>query len=255
VASGAATPKSPAPGRGNRRLHLVVGAVVGLLVVAVIAHQLAGSDGFSTITNDTGSWAYLTVFLLVYGDGVTMILPGETTLNAASALAAQGQLSLGLVMLAGALGAVGGDVTVYLVARKYRERVMPQYEKASKNPKVAAALDFMGTRAPVLILAGRYVPGLRWVVSATMGLQEYPLRKFLLWDAIGGTVWSIYTCGLAYLVTTALSQFPLASIIISGLITSAAIAVLFVLVRRRRLAAQAQPHPVPNHSSGSGAHH
>jgi membrane-associated protein len=234
MASGTASPGSPPAQHGHRRLLLIAGGVVALLVVAVIAHQLAGSDGFSTITDGAGNWAYVTVFLLVYGDGVIMVLPGETTLNAASALAAQGQLSLGLVMLAGALGAVGGDVTVYLLARKFRDRVMPQYEKASRNEKVAAALEFMGTRAPVLIVAGRYVPGLRWVVNATMGLQEYPFRRFLFWDVIGGTTWSIYTCGLAYLVTTALSQFPLASIIISGLITTAAIAALFILVRRRR---------------------
>jgi membrane protein DedA with SNARE-associated domain len=235
VAADTVQNRAPGPWRAHRKLLLyAIGGLVVLLAVVVVLHRVAGSDGFSLVSGDSGSWTYFMVFLLVYGDGVCMVLPGETTLNAASALAAQGQLSLGLVMLAGALGAIGGDVTVYAVARKYRQRVMPQYEKAKQNDKVATALEFMGDRAPILIVAGRYVPGLRWVVNATMGLQAYPWKRFLLWDAIGGTLWSVYTCGLAYLVATALSQFPLASIIISGLITTAVLAALFIVVRRSR---------------------
>ena len=96
------------------------------------------------------------------------------------------------------------------------------------------ALDFMGSSAPMLIVLGRYVPGLRFVVNATMGLSQYPYPKFLLWSAIGGVAWSVYTCGLAYAVATTLEDFPLASVIISGLITTAAIAAIFIVVRHRR---------------------
>jgi membrane-associated protein len=49
-----------------------------------------------------------------------------------------------------------------------------------------------------------------------------------------GTMWSVYTCGLAYLVGTALAGFPLASVVISGAITTLAIGVVFVLARRYR---------------------
>jgi membrane protein DedA with SNARE-associated domain len=162
------------------------------------------------------------------------VLPGETALNAASTLAAEGTLDLGIVMLVGALGAILGDSTLYWVARIARGRIQPQLDKAKQNDKVAAALVFMGSSAPMLIILGRYVPGLRFVVNATMGLSEYPYRKFVLWSAIGGTLWSVYTCGLAHLVGTALASYPLASVIISGLITTAAIAALLLVVSRRR---------------------
>src|SRR5207253_3102167 len=112
----------------------------------------------------------------------------------------------------------------------------PQIEKAKKNDKVAYALDFMGSSAPLLIVLGRYVPGLRFVVNATMGLSEYPYRKFVVWSSIGGIAWAVYTCGLAYLVGTALADYPLASIIISGTITTVAIAAIFLVVKRRRSA-------------------
>ena len=66
-----------------------------------------------------------------------------------------------------------------------------------------------------------------------MGLTHFPYRRFLLWSSIGGAVWSVYTCVLAYFVATALSGFPLASIVISGAITTGALIVLYLVVRRR----------------------
>src|SRR5262249_11050617 len=159
-------------------------------------------------------------------DGVCPVFPGETTLNAASTLAAQGQLTLAWVVVAGALGAVVGDSGLYWIARSSSDRLAPRVEKAQQNAKVASALSFLGSRAPVLLVLGRYVPGLRFVVNATMGLTRYPYPRFLLWSSIGGIIWSVYTCLLAYAVGTALADFALASIVISGAITTLAIAVV-----------------------------
>lgn len=210
------------------------GIVVLAALGAYFVHRLAGEDGFSTIDEASGDWAYFAVFALVFGDAICALFPGETTLNAASTLAANGQLDLVLVMVAGALGAVLGDSALYWLTRLFGRRFEPQFEKAKQNDKVATALDFLGSSAPLLLVAGRYVPGVRFAVNVMMGLTRYPYRSFLLWSSIGGVLWSVYTCGLAYLIATALSGFPLASVVISGAITTAALAVIFVVLRRRR---------------------
>jgi membrane-associated protein len=85
-----------------------------------------------------------------------------------------------------------------------------------------------------MVVGGRFVPGMRFLVNATMGISKFPYRRFLLWSAIGGILWSAYTCLLAYAVATAFEGFPLASVIISGVITTIVIAVIFVVVRRQR---------------------
>jgi membrane-associated protein len=77
------------------------------------------------------------------------------------------------------------------------------------------------------------VPGLRFVVNATMGLTRYPFRRFLLWDAIGASTWSLYTRLLAYSVGTALGDYPLASILVSGAVTSVILVAAFLVLRRR----------------------
>ena len=79
------------------------------------------------------------------------------------------------------------------------------------------------------------VPGMRFAVDASMGLSTYPYRRFLPWSILGGTLWSVYTCALAYYVATSLSGYPLASLIISSLITAGALA----LVRKARAKAPA----------------
>ena len=56
----------------------------------------------------------------------------------------------------------------------------------------------------------------------------------LPWSVLGGALWSAYTCILAYKVATNLAGIPLASVVISGLVTTAALAVIFVVVRKRR---------------------
>lgn len=207
---------------------LVVGIAVVVLLVSV-----GGDDGFSQLQADNPTRSYFLVFFLVAADAVIPIFPGETTLNAASTFAANGDLELWLVIVLGALGALVGDSTLYWIARTSSSRLTPQLERARKSTRVAAALDFLDRGAPVLLVFGRYVPGLRFVINATMGMNRYPYGKYLPWSALGAVLWSTYTCVLAYKVGSSLDNYPLASVYISGLITTVLMAVIFLVVRRR----------------------
>lgn len=222
----------------RRRVVLVgLGVAALLAVAAAMLYAIDGGDGFGFVDGEGSlSRQYLAVFLLIFADAIVPIFPGETTLNTASTLAAQGELELGLVMLAGALGAIIGDSSLYWIARKSASYIRPKLEEVKKNEKVQTGLALMGQSAPLLIVGGRYVPGLRFVVNATMGLAEYPYPRFLLWSAIGGTTWAIYTCLLAYWVGTAIADYPLASIVISGAITTIFVVAIFFVVRRHRSA-------------------
>ena len=221
------------------RRHLLVIGFAVLLVVIVAFQLLDQGDVAQWIADAPEELAYVLCFLLVWFDAVIPIFPGETTLSAASTLAAEGSLELGLVMLAGALGAIVGDSSLFWIARKSADKVQGQLDKALENSKVRAAWDALDRSPGLLIIAGRYVPGMRFAVNASMGLSDIPYRRFLLWSVIGGVMWSVYTCALAYNVATTLSGFPLASLIISSLITSAALAAIYFVDRRRRRGAEA----------------
>jgi membrane-associated protein len=227
----------------NRKLLLVAGAVGVVVGVAATLNYISDNDGLSLIDPSNPRRSYVMVFLLVALDSVVPIFPGETTLNAAATAAAQGTLELAPIIVAGAVGAIVGDSALFWIARRSSGRVQPQLEKARSNAKVKQALELMDTSAPVLIVGGRYVPGMRFVVNATMGLSDIPYRRFLPWSVVGGVLWSLYTCLLAYKVSTTLAEFPLASVVISGVVTTAIIGIVFVVIRRRKraVAAPAQP--------------
>ncbi len=222
--------------RSTKAKVLAVAVAVALCLVAAI-NYMVHSDGISVVDPDNPWWSYLSVFLLIALDAVIPIFPGETTLNAASTVAAQGKLDLLPIIIMGALGAIVGDSTLFWLARKYSRRIEPQLTRARSNRRVRQAFEMMDSSAPVLIIGGRYLPGMRFVVNATMGLSDIPYRRFLRWSVVSGTLWSVYTCVLAYQIGLALGDFPLASFVISGLVTTIAIAVVFVSLRRHRRAA------------------
>ena len=224
----------------RRHLGALIVAGFALLLAVIVAGQLIEqgdvAEWFAEVPEE---WAYVLCFLLVWFDAVVPIFPGETTLAAASTLAAEGAgLELELVMLAGALGAIVGDSSLFWIARKSAARVEGQLDKALENPKVRAGWDALDRSPGVLIVAGRYVPGMRFAVNASMGLSSLPYRRFLPWSIVGGILWSVYTCTLAYKVATTLSGFPIASLVISSLITSAALTAIYLVDRRRRKAAE-----------------
>jgi membrane protein DedA with SNARE-associated domain len=223
----------------SRKLVLVAGLVGVLVGAAAILNYISDNDALSLIDSSNPTRSYAMVFLLVALDSVVPIFPGETTLNAAATAAAQGALELAPIIVMGALGAIVGDSALFWIARRSSTKVAARLEKARANEKVRQVLAIMDTSAPLLIVGGRYVPGMRFVVNATMGLSDIPYRRFLPWSVVGGVFWSVYTCLLAYKVSTTLAEFPLASVLISGFVTTAIIAIAFVVVRRRKRTAAA----------------
>ena len=211
-------------------------ALVLLLLGFTIGQLLDELGRLRIAAGSAPFWAYSTVFLLVFLDGICALFPAETTLNTATALAIDGDLQVPLIMLAGALGAVGGDSALYWMARLSRQRFQVRLDRALSNKQVAGGMELIGTSAPVLLCVGRYAPGLRFVVNATCGLRAYPYRSFLLWSSIGGTAWSVVTCTVAYVVASALDDSPLAAVIVSSLVSTVAIGFIFVFLRRRRRA-------------------
>jgi membrane-associated protein len=230
-----ASPSDARPVLSPRRPWVWILVAVGLLVLGAVVRDVVLAVGHVDLSEDfSAAWAYALCALLVFADGVCALFPAETTLITASALAFEGQLDLRLVILAGAVGAVTGDSALYWLARLSRTRFQAQLDKAMRNDKVAESMDLIGSSAPVLLVVGRYVPGLRFVVNASCGLSEYPYRRFLLWSAIGGTTWSVVTCLTAYLLGSALGENPIAALVLATMVSTFAVAAIFVLIRRHR---------------------
>jgi membrane protein DedA with SNARE-associated domain len=234
--------KSPLGGRSRasrpwRRAELL-GAVALLLFLVVVIPSVAAwlnsqtFDPFSDAGDDPLA-AYVTVLLLVFGDAIIPVFPGETTVTSAAVVAASGALNIWWVCVAASLGAILGDSAVYWIARSARGTLRHRMEAAAAKPRARQVLRVFSERAPLLIVVGRYVPGFRLVVNFTMGgvvRMAYP--RFLRWSALSGALWGFYTGLLAFAIATVFDARPFLSLIISGLVTSVAIAWVMVVLRR-----------------------
>ncbi len=201
----------------RRRLAVRIGLAVLALIALIAIVVLLWNRGKQLIDGESSGWgSYLFVALLVFGDAVCPVLPGETTLSAASVLAATGHLNIWIVIVAGAVGAITGDSTVYWLARKARGRLREWMDKLSHQASATKALGALDDHGSVVLLFGRYIPGVRFALNATLGgVVKMPYARFLTWSALSGTLWSLITCSGAYFVSTILDGYPLLSLIVT----------------------------------------
>ncbi len=173
--------------------------------------------------------AYALVFLLVAGDAVVPMLPGETTVSAAAVLAAVGVLDIRLVILAGALGAIGGDSVAYWIGRAGRGPVKRALVRAAGAERLDRAEGIFRRRGVIFILFGRYVPAGRVVVNLTAG-RLIGYRRFLPASVPAGIIWSAQESLMAYLIGQVIDQ-PLVALVVA-VVASAAIVVAVAVLER-----------------------
>ncbi len=224
--------------------RLLTWLLLGLAIVAIVV--VLWNQGGRLIRGEAaGIESYLLVLALIFGDAICPVLPGETTLNAAALLAAHDRLSITLIIVAGAVGAVLGDSVVFWIARTAKGRVRGWLDPAAQGNQMRKVVHLLARRGTIFLLFGRYIPGIRFALNVTLGgIVKMPYLRFLFWSSISGTIWSTVTCLSAFYIGTALEDYPLASFIITTVAMTTVIAVLIRLQTGwsdRRRAAADQP--------------
>jgi membrane-associated protein len=143
--------------------------------------------------------AYFIVWALALGDAVVPVLPSEAALLTAGLLSVVGDLSLGWVIFAGALGALCGDNISYAFGR-YLGR--PFQKRFLAGERSTRALEWsrgqLDERGGLLLVVARYVPGGRTAATFTCGVTKYPYAKFAAFDVLAATSWAVYASALGY---------------------------------------------------------
>ena len=183
-------------------------------------------------------WLWAVVFLVSALDALLPFMPSETTVIAVGVLVAPDPARLaGLIVLA-ACGAWCGDALGYTIGRQSGPAVLPRLIKDERGQRRHRwAQEQLFRHGVLLITAGRYVPGVRAATMLTAGALRYPVRRFLVVDAIGAAVWASYSALLGYLGGTTFHDRPVVGMLMSfaiGLAVAGLIEVARrVLVRRR----------------------
>ncbi|HVD49356.1 MAG TPA: DedA family protein [Gaiellaceae bacterium] len=164
---------------------------------------------FTELVANASGWAYAILFILAFLDALIPVVPSETSVITAGVVASSGDLSLMLVVVFAAAGAVAGDNAAYFVGQRFGPRINERFfssEKAKKRVKWAHRQ--VEERGGELIVVARFIPGGRTVIMLSAGTLGYPWRKFIVFDVAAGLVWALYASSLGYFGGHAFEDAP-----------------------------------------------
>ena len=174
----------------------------------------------------TSGLAYLVLALLVGGESAGVPLPGETALITAAILASRGDLSLTLVIVTAAAGAIVGDNFGYLLGRQGARRLLVRPGRLEKVRRrfLERGEAFFARHGGKTVFLGRWLPFLRIRAAWLAGANHMPWPQFVLWNAAGGIAWAISVGVVAYL----LGEAAFAALHAAGLVGLAVVGVAAV---------------------------
>jgi len=194
----------------------------------------------AALVNVPANIGYPLLFVLVGAESAGALVPGETSLILAGALAGQGQLSLLLVIAVAASAAIVGDNTGYVIGRSGLRRLLdrPGRWSSRRQRLIARGEAFFQRYGAAAVFFGRWLPGLRVVASWLAGAEYMPWPRFLLWNALGGIGWASTIGTAAYFIGQSASG-SLGAIGFGGF---AIVAVVFLIRRiRARVTGAGEP--------------
>jgi membrane protein DedA with SNARE-associated domain len=150
----------------------------------------------SWITSTIESLGYAGVVILMFMENLFPPIPSELVMPLSGYTAAEGQLSLWGVIVAGTLGSVLGAVFWYYVARWLGEDRLKSWTRRhgrwiTLGPKdVDKADDWFDKHGGWVVFFGRLVPTVRTLVAIPAGLFEMNIWFYLLLTTVGSAIWT-----------------------------------------------------------------
>lgn len=146
-----------------------------------------------TIINTYGILVYGILFLIIFmetGFVVTPILPGDSVLFAAGALAASGMLNiyglLGLLIFA----AIAGDNVNYNIGKFLSKKILKnKNSKIIKKEYIDRTNVYYDKYGGKTIIIARFIPIVRTFAPFVAGVGAMEYKKFVKFDICGGILW------------------------------------------------------------------
>jgi membrane protein DedA with SNARE-associated domain len=148
---------------------------------------------------------YFTVALLMVIESSFIPFPSEVVIPFAAYKAAQGDMNVFGVILAGTVGALIGALINYYLAKylgrfivyKFADSKMGRILLLSKE-KVVHAENYFIKHGRSSTFIGRLVPAVRQLISIPAGLAGMNMRDFIIYTTAGAGIWNIILAVIGY---------------------------------------------------------
>ena len=132
-------------------------------------------------------YGYFLLFVAIAVEGFGIPAPGQSLLIVASLLAATGQMSLPLVLIVAACGALSGNSLGYFIGWRFGDVLLKKgWIKPQLEDKIHSVISQYGIAALVL---SRFVEGLKQFMFIGCGLAKMPLKQFIIGNSLATSIW------------------------------------------------------------------
>jgi len=203
--------------------------------------SLIGFDPTSLVA----TYGYAAVALVVALESMGMPLPGETVLIAAALYAgATHQLSIALVVLAAALGAMLGDSLGFWGGRWLGFPLLRRYGRfvGLDERRLKLGRYLFARHGGKVVFFGRFTALLRALAALLAGANGMAWSRFLPFNMLGGLLWAALYGGGSYLLGSSVQRIagPVGITLAVLAAASTVVGVLFLRRHETRLAAKAE---------------
>jgi undecaprenyl-diphosphatase len=211
----------------------------GLVVAAVVAFiiffpSLDLDKLIEDLSGSLGAWTYLLVGALAFletGAFIGLIAPGEFTVLLGGAVAANGDISLPVIIAVTWLAAFSGDSVSFLLgARLGREFLVRHGERFRITPERLKMVEgYFARYGGRTILIGRFIGLVRALAPFIAGSSRLPYRMFAPYSILGTGLWSIALILLGYFFAQSLntiSKVVSRGLVVFGIVVGVVVAVV-----------------------------
>ena len=189
-------------------------------------------------------YGYLAVFLIIALESAGLPLPGEATLISAAIYAATSHdLILPLIILWASAGAIVGDNAGVWIGRRFGLALLLRHGAriGLTEPRLKLGQYLFSRYGGKIVFFGRFIAVLRALAAVLAGANRYPWRRFIIFNAVGGIVWTASYGSAAYLFGQSMHQLegPIGIVLLATAIIAALFAWRFLRRHQDELQAEA----------------
>ncbi len=142
------------------------------------------------LTSAHGTFAYTLVFGFLVACGLGLPLPEDVALVTGGYLSFIGAANLWLMLAFALSGILVGDLLVYAAGHRYGQELAHAHwlHRYLTDDKIKRVEAYFAKYGQGLVVAARFLPGLRVVTYFSAGASEMGAWRFLLFDALAACV-------------------------------------------------------------------
>jgi membrane-associated protein len=189
---------------------------------------------------DYGTWIYVILFLIIFcetGLVVMPLLPGDSLLFAAGAVAASGRLDIGLLCILLIVAAILGNAVNYWVGRTAGltlQRRFPRLIRQEYLDKTHAYFERYGGKTVVI---ARFVPIVRTVAPFAAGVGRMSHLRYQSYNVAGSVLWVLLLVPAGYFFANVRIVRENFSVVVLAIVFLSVLPALVEFVRQRGRAA------------------